>query len=748
MWKKSKLFKNKKIITAWAFLVFLIFYYIFFFHSKVDLTFRAADLEVRTIDNKKDFEKIIVSNIYDKIVESCKPSYDNRYKSNNNWNIVWGGMLDSASIESFEWRWWIEVWFDKGASVPSWNSLSDEILDSIDFDWSIPEEQITQSVWFSQTNIQKQEVDEWDILKQTKDYIFYFSKAKSKIFIIKSPLNWENIDLQNAESIFSINIPSNLALNPELFVNDERLVYLASKKSYNTNNTIVWIYDISDLENKNVELLKIFETKWDYFKSRLIDNNLYLISDYSLSPFKSKFCNVINNEEKSKITSFISFFTWIEFKLWVNKELYQELKEELETYSYKIKDNNLDSNWENQSLEDFKIFYTNKDLKESIENLNFNVVSVVDIEKKDSKNSQTLVFWNLKDGEIHMTLDNLYLVNSYYQKEKWKCDYIDICYKEFSSNNFTSISKISYSWKDLKYEKSSIIPWKPLNQYSMDEDEWYFRIFSASLPRNTDASLYVFDKKLKLIWKIENIKRWEEFKSARFIWDKAFLVTFRQIDPLFVIDLHIPSEPKIIWELEIPWYSSYLHPYWKIWNKEYLIWLWKQNSNVKIDLYEIDYETKWLWDMIDVKQKYSYKFNWTSSESPAEDNPRAFVWDSQDNLLYLPIDIKGKYVSNRVDCQQWEAWCNSRYYDSVTKTYKYQKYVKWYENAFIWLKVIQIDLDNWINEVESNYSLRWDIANSRVWYYKTENWKASFFVEPSNIIFFSNQEQDKPIYFE
>jgi uncharacterized secreted protein with C-terminal beta-propeller domain len=94
-------------------------------------------------------------------------------------------------------------------------------------------------VAFSKTNTQKKNVDEGDILKQTKDYIFYFSKKQAKIFIIKSPLNGEKIDLKNVEAIKTIEIPNNLLEKAELFVNENRLVYLASKKSYENNNTIV-----------------------------------------------------------------------------------------------------------------------------------------------------------------------------------------------------------------------------------------------------------------------------------------------------------------------------------------------------------------------------------------------------------------------------------------------------------------------------------------------------------------------------
>lgn len=709
MSKKVKHFKNKRLLSVIWIIAFLLAYFLLFAQWKVDLTYSAEDLKVRTIDNKKQFEDKIVKNIYNKIVESCKSTIP-QVKHRNEFNDF-DFFTETSSISS---SMDLKV---SNISIGRWiatNSIMSDSIGSTSFDWTKKEVIETENVSFSQTNVQKQKVDEWDILKQTKDYIFYFSKTKSKIFIVKSPVKNKNIDLLNVSIIHTIDIPSNLTIKPELFVNDNRLVYLASKKAYNNNNTIVWIYDISDLENKKVKLHKIFETKWEYFKSRLIDKNLYLISDYSLKPFKNQFCNVIKKDTSSSFWNLISFFTGIEFTwFWINQELFNELKEELESYSYNFDDTNLNDLWISQPLDNFKVFYTNKDLKESIENLNFNIITVLDMDKKETKNTQTLVFWNLQNGEIHMTLDNLYLVNSYFQDEKWKCDYIDICYKEFSSNNFTSISKISYKGKDMEYLKTSIIPWKPLNQYSMDEDEWYFRIFTAHWSRNRDAALYIFDKKFKLIWELEDIKPWEEFKSSRFIWDKAFLVTFRQTDPLFVVDLHIPSTPKIIWELHIPWYSSYLHPYWKIWNKEYLIWIWKENNNVKVDLYEIDYEKLWLWSQIDVKQKYKYIFKWQSSISPAETNPRSFVWDKDKKNLYLPIDIRSSSPDGK----------------------------------FSWLKILNILVNSPIKEISSYYSDTTDILSSRVWYYRTSLDEVPFFVGTDSISFFWQYYNAKKVSF-
>lgn len=73
--------------------------------------------------------------------------------------------------------------------------------------------------------------------------------------------------------------------------------------------------------------------------------------------------------------------------------------------------------------------------------------------------------------------------------------------------------------------------------------------------------LYVLDMDLHITGKIEDIAPDEQIYSARFIGDTGYFVTFRQIDPLFSVDLSDPKNPKIIGELKIPGFSEYLHPY-------------------------------------------------------------------------------------------------------------------------------------------------------------------------------------------
>ena len=93
---------------------------------------------------------------------------------------------------------------------------------------------------------------------------------------------------------------------------------------------------------------------------------------------------------------------------------------------------------------------------------------------------------------------------------------------------------------------------------------------------------------------------------------KLFLVTFERVDPLFVIDVKDAKNPKVLWELKIPWYSTYLHPY----DENHLIWLgydtkenkywWIQNNWIKLDLYQINYDKK-CWDKNLTKEEFKNK---------------------------------------------------------------------------------------------------------------------------------------------
>ena len=114
----------------------------------------------------------------------------------------------------------------------------------------------------------------------------------------------------------------------------------------------------------------------------------------------------------------------------------------------------------------------------------------------------------------------------------------------------------------MTYVNSALLPGSPLTQWSMDEDaDGNFRILTTTRSPQQATHLITLDKSLKKLGTLLNIEPGEQFKASRFMGDKLYLVTFEQIDPLFVIDLASVSNPKIIGELKIPGYSTYLHPY-------------------------------------------------------------------------------------------------------------------------------------------------------------------------------------------
>ena len=124
---------------------------------------------------------------------------------------------------------------------------------------------------------------------------------------------------------------------------------------------------------------------------------------------------------------------------------------------------------------------------------------------------------------------------------------------------------------------AATLPGSLLNQFSMDEYDGVFRIVTTVNGWEeriyTDGidtyeyedwnhnALYTLDGGLNVLGKIENIAEDEHVESVRFDGDIGYFVTFRQVDPLFSVDLSDPANPRILGELKIPGFSEYLHPF-------------------------------------------------------------------------------------------------------------------------------------------------------------------------------------------
>lgn len=478
---------------------------------------------------------------------------------------------------------------------------------------------LSSSTDFSQTNIQKIWVDEPELIKTDGKYFFYYNQTTHKISIVTSPLDIQKatLDSKKIQLVNEIIVPEMLD-GIELFLAKDRLIIIGQMSNYRNslhesfltfqNRSIVAIYDTSKI--KQLQLLKFENLPGWYQDARLIDDQLYVVSELG--------------------------FNWRNWKGRVH-----DFRKGLASVELTSQGTTL------QPLECSQISYVlPEDEKLSLDPV-FTLVAGIDIRDMSKKMETTALL--APNGEIHMTKDALYLVSDFYTQSNWSCPRGMLCaVPYFRTTTQTMIHKFSRHGLALRYQNTALVPWSLLTQYSMDEDDkGYFRILTKMWDPKLSTQLYVFSPDLTLAGKLENIEPGEEFKSSRYIGDKLYLVTFEQVDPLFVIDLANPKQPKIIGELKIPGYSTYLHPLKKEGTKQYLVglgyatttnqWWGVTNSGVKLSLFQIDYAKK-QGELIDVKELDSLVQGGKNSDSQALSNPRLFVMDKKWNIT-LPLKL-------------------------------------------------------------------------------------------------------------
>src|SRR5262249_59766331 len=119
---------------------------------------------------------------------------------------------------------------------------------------------------------------------------------------------------------------------------------------------------------------------------------------------------------------------------------------------------------------------------------------------------------------------------------------------------------------ETRYAGSGVVPGHALNQFSMDEWYGYLRIATTrgKVPDpSVESAVSILAEtrsgNLVRVGAVEHIAPSEDIRAVRFDGDRAYVVTFKKTDPLFVLDLHTPAEPRILGELKIPGFSSYIH---------------------------------------------------------------------------------------------------------------------------------------------------------------------------------------------
>jgi uncharacterized secreted protein with C-terminal beta-propeller domain len=206
----------------------------------------------------------------------------------------------------------------------------------------------------------------------------------------------------------------------------------------------------------------------------------------------------------------------------------------------------------------------------------------------------------------------------------------------------TTIHRIAIGGGKIQYGAKGTVPGHLLNQFSMDEHSGNLRVAttvsgwssrSGSMEYN---NVYVLSGKMETVGKLENLAPDERIYSTRFLGDRLYMVTFKRIDPLFVIDLSDPARPAVLGKLKIPGYSDYLHPY----DKTHLIGIGKETeanewggvsvSGLKLALFDVS-------DVENPKQVDALVIGEAGTDSEALRDHKAFLFDREKNLLVIPV---------------------------------------------------------------------------------------------------------------
>jgi inhibitor of cysteine peptidase len=227
--------------------------------------------------------------------------------------------------------------------------------------------------------------------------------------------------------------------------------------------------------------------------------------------------------------------------------------------------------------------------------------------------------------------------------------------RRMPTQELTSIYKFAISNGKIRYVAAGEVEGHLLNQFSMDESGGNLRAATTVQGYGNSGSyeynnVFVLDPGMKTVGSLKYIAPDEKIYSTRFMGDRLYMVTFKRIDPLFVIDLSDPANPGILGKLKIPGYSDYLHPY----DKNHLIGVGKETeanqwggvstSGLKIALFDVS-------DVNHPTEVGHVEIGEAGSDSEALRDHKAFLFSKEKNLLVIPvrevqkIPLEGKYSS-------------------------------------------------------------------------------------------------------
>ena len=454
----------------------------------------------------------------------------------------------------------------------------------------------------STTNNQVDNVDEADIVKTDGKNIFYISNNVVNI------INASDLELLSEIKCVRDDESGENFSPSQLFINGNKLVVIGE---YSKRDTVIendrneeieketryidyayinfidmakaMVYDITD--GKNPKLIREVALDGYYKTARMIGDNVYLISNKGISYY-----NIKNTKEINILPT--------------------------------IEDSILDE-------KSMVIPCTNIAYFPGSDSYGYTLVGGFNINNEEPLNVETF----FGAGEtIYCSENNLYLTKTVYDED-------------YSSRNI-EIYKFRISDSKIELAAKGNVEGYINNQFSLDEYDGNLRIATTLIKEPykyddetgeyteevTTNRVYVLDENLEELSRTEDLADGEKIYAVRFMGKIGYVVTFEQIDPLFVLDLSNPKNPEVKGKLKIPGYSSYLHPY----DETHIIGIGYNtksngyggvtNANMKMSMFDIS-------DLSDPKEMFSINIGLEHAYSDIANNHKALFYKASDNLI-------------------------------------------------------------------------------------------------------------------
>jgi inhibitor of cysteine peptidase len=483
---------------------------------------------------------------------------------------------------------------------------------------------------YSETNVQVQGIDEGDIIKTNGDIIVTVSGQT--VFILKAGKETQ--------------ITSKLTFNDTvsaLFLEGNTLAVLTTQWSYDydtsTSSTTITTYNVQD-PNYPVKQNEA-SLEGSYSQSRMIGNTVYLITQSSPAMQTLPFFSVGTVRESiSPRDVFIAPWPY-------DRVTYANI------LTFDIETGNVDDTV-SLAVDNLQTVYMSENAIYAVSNKYINeweirqtifketVEPTVDVATKrliaaiNEIDSRILSEYEKESKVMNLLNKYVSLLSKEDQESLEKAieGKLKKAMDQYEFTSYTVITKVDVTDGQLEPTAIGSIGGTLVNQFSLDEYDSVLRTattVTSKEDRETSSVIYTLDEDLEVIDSVTDIAQGERIFSTRFVGERLYMVTFRQIDPFFVVDLSDASSIEILGELKIPGFSRYLHPY----DKDTIIGLGQEadedgrTTGLKISLFDVSDVTAPIETAKFVtKEKYA--------RSSALFEHKAFLFDKEKELLVIP----------------------------------------------------------------------------------------------------------------